>query len=113
MQRFIAVLGTLPFALSLACVPLAAAAETNPATSVTTYSAGVPETRLPQPIVFRVPTPATTLSKARFTPPAPSVSPLYRFQQEALVRSQRYAQQMAFEKRFGQGRPVKLRAPRY
>jgi hypothetical protein len=111
MQRFTAVFGTLPFALSLACAPLAAVAETAPASGVTTYSAGAPETKLPQPIVFRVP--ATTVSTTRFTPAAATVSPLYRFQQEALVRSQRYAQEMAFEKRFGKGRPVKLRAPRY
>jgi hypothetical protein len=112
MQRFIAALGTLPFALSLACVPLVAVAETTPTSGVTTYSAGAPETHLPQPIVIRIPS-STTLSSTRFTPPAPSVSPLYRFQQEALVRSQRYAERLAFEKRFGQGRPVRLRAPRY
>jgi hypothetical protein len=111
MQRFIAVFGTFPLVLSLAWVPLAAFADTPPASGVTTYSAGAPETKLPQPIVIRVPSSAG--STTRFTPPVPSVSPLYRFQQEALVRSQRYAQQMAFEKRFGQGRPVKLRARRY
>jgi hypothetical protein len=61
--------------------------------------------------VIRVP---TTFTNARVSPwSTTTLSPADRYHQEALVRAQRYAEQQAFTKRFGAGKPVKLRAPRY
>jgi hypothetical protein len=107
MTRLSAAMLPLSLALLSAAIPLGAAAQSaDPA--IKTYSAGSPQT-LPAPVVFRIP---TTFAAPPENPNA-GLSRLDRLRSEAQVRAERYAQQQAFTKRFGAGRPVKLRAPRY
>ena len=107
MKRFTAAMLPLSLALLSAAAPLGAAAQSvDPA--IKTYSAGSAQT-LPAPVVFRVP----TTFAAQPANPNPGESRMDRLRSAAQIRAERYAQQQAFTKRFGPGRPVKLRAPRY